>query len=375
MKIKILQENLIKPLSIVNRVVSSKPSLPILSNVLFEAEDKTLDLKATNLDLSLILKVNVEVEEKGKLTVPARSFLEFISSLGPQTMEISEKERKILVKGEKAQASFLTMDAVEFPKFPEVDEKTKFKLKKDILGNSIRKTCFAAALDEGRPVLTGVLIKIEDGFLKMVATDGFRLSEAINKEKVPQVNFESLIVPARALVEVERLLGETEEEEVVIGRTIDKNQIFFIIGSPIDGLLFARLLEAEYPDYKRIIPETFSLTVIADTEELISTIKTASIFARGDGQTLRLFFDPQQKQITISAKTADVGEGLAKVSAEIDGKGIEVGFNSKFLLDGVSSIKEEQTRIQIKEEVAPAMFTGVENETYRHIIMPVRLQK
>lgn len=374
MEIKILQENLIKPLGILNRVVSAKPTLPILSNFLLKTEGKNLTLQATNLDISLSLQVNAEIKEKGKITLPARSFLEFISSLSPQMLAISEKEGKIFVKGEKAQASFVTMNAEEFPKFPEIDKESKFLLKKEVLGWLIRKTAFAAAADEGRPVLTGVLLKVEEGKFFMVATDGFRLSEALAADSIPDKDFGSLIIPSKALFEVERLINESEEE-ITLGKTSDKNQVIFQFGPPTGGLLFARLLEAEYPDYKKIIPDSFSLTAKITTEELISAVKTASIFARGNGQTLRLFFDPQKNEILISAKTAEVGEGLAKVTAEIDGKGIEVGFNAKFLLDGVSSIREEQTQIQIKEEVAPAMFMGVSDENYRHIVMPVRLQK
>lgn len=375
MKMEILQENLVRYLSIANRVITAKPALPILSSILLKATDKNLTLQATNLDTSLLLSLNVKVEEKGKITVPARSFLEFTASLSPQTLLISEEEGKVIVKGETAQAVFQTMNADEFPKFPEVNKEEEFKIKKDILSKFIRKTSFAAALDEGRPVLTGVLLKIEGGILKMVATDGFRLSEAVSKEKIPQVDFGNLIIPAKALVEVERLLSEESEDEITFGRSVDKNQIFFAV-NPSDGaLLFARLLEAEYPDYKRIIPDSFSLTAKISTEELISAVKTASIFAHGDGQTLKLFFDPQKKEIIISAQTAEIGKGTAKVSADIDGKGIEVGFNAKFLLDGVSSMGTEQTLIQIKEEVAPAMLTPVGDEDYRHIIMPVRLQK
>ncbi|MBM4402307.1 MAG: DNA polymerase III subunit beta, partial [Candidatus Cloacimonetes bacterium] len=350
MEIKILQENLIKPLGILNHIVTTKPSLPILSSILLKAENKTVILQATDLNISLDLQIKAEIKEEGKITLPARSFLEFISSLSPQNLNISEKEGKVFVKGEEAQASFVTMGSEEFPKFPEIDEESKFMLKKETLGFLIRKTAFAAAADEGRPVLTGVLLKNEEGKLGMVATDGFRLSEALSTEGTPNKEFGSLIIPSKALVEVERLIGETEEE-VTLSKTLDQNQVVFQFGPPINGLLFARLLEAEYPDYKRIIPDSFSLTAKVNSEHLISAVKTAAIFARGNGQTLRLFFDPQKNEILISAKTAEVGEGLAKVSAEIDGKGIEVGFNAKFLLDGVSSISVEQTQIQIKEEV------------------------
>lgn len=372
MKIEILQENLVKPLSITNRVISTKPTLPILSNILIKGEGKNLILQATNLDISINLQINADIKEQGMLTLPGRTFLEFVSSLSPQTLSLSEKEGKIFVKGEQAQASFVTMNAEEYPKFPEVDEEGKFSLKKEFLGRLIRKTAFAAAADEGRPVLTGVLLKIEEGKLFMVATDGFRLSEALAADEVVSKDFGKLIIPSKALVEVERLLVETEEEEIILGKTPDKNQVFFILGNIT---LFTRLLEAEYPDYKRIIPDSFSLSAKVASSEMISAIKVASIFARGNGQTLKLFFDPQKNEILISAKTAEVGEGLARVPAEIDGKGIEVGFNSKFLLEGVSSIGTEEIQIQIKEEVAPAMFMGVGDENYRHIVMPVRLQK
>ena len=377
MKIKILQENLIKPLSIVNRIVPNNPALPILSNILLEAKNNNLNLQATNLDISLNLQINAEIKEQGKVTVPARSFLEFVSSLSPQALTISEKEGKVSIKGETVQASFAAMNADEFPKFPEKDNKTKFNLKKDLLSEMIKKTCFAAAVDESRPVLTGVLLKTDNDFLKMAATDGFRLSEISVLQKDTKMQLESLIIPSKGLVEAERLLAETsdKQEEITLGKTLDKNQIFFEIGEPINGLLFTRLLEAEYPDYKKIIPDSFSLTVKVNTQELISAVKTASIFARTNGQTLCLFFDHSKKEIIISAKAADLGEGLAKVSAQIDGKGIEVGFNAKFLLDGVSSMGTSETQVKIKEEVAPAMFTPIGNENYCHVVMPVRLQK
>lgn len=370
MKVFCLSENLASAFATCSRTVSTKPNLPILSNVLFETENNRLRISATNLESSITLQLGAKIEKEGEITIPARSFFEYISSISPQKVKLEIKENKFIVEGTDTSAKFVTMNPTDFPSIPEVSEKSVLEIECQIFATIIKKTTFAVASDEGRPVLTGILIKKQDGKIIAVATDGFRLSEVEVKESENMPDF-SVIVPGKSLVELERLLAETEEEKLKVSFSKDKNQVAFNL---VNVEFVTRLLEASFPDYEKIIPTDFRTKVKLNVEGFKKAVKLSSIFAKANGQTVKLDFSSQKSLLTVSGQSAQLGEQEGKLEEKIEGDDLKIAFNAKFLLDGLNSIETEQVIFEARDSLSPAMLRPEGKEGYRHIIMPIRME-
>lgn len=373
MDFEILQENLLKACSIATRFTSTRSEIPILSNLLLKAHQNNFEILSTNLESSIKILTGAKINEEGAVCVSAKTFLEYLTSIGPQKFNLKKEGQKLQINGEQTKAAFVTMKTEDFPRFPQIKKEMLVSLEKNALKKLIQQTTFAAASDEGRPVLTGVLIKAEQSKVSFVATDGFRLSESLYflPEAVSEAGFQ-LIVRASALNELERLLNDASNEKVDFFLTEEGNQMAFNLGG---FSLITRLLEAEYPAYEKVIPQEFKLRVLVDTQNLQKAVKVASIFAGSDGQTIKLKFSQVQSEIVLTGESAGLGEGETRVPAEIEGEEISMAFNARFLLEGLSSIKASQVQIQVKAGVAPTLFTSPEEPNYKHVIMPIRLEQ
>lgn len=376
MRIQVLRENLVEAVAGASRVISNKPNLPVLSNLLLTAAEDHLIIEASNLETSMRVQVRAKIEEPGKITLPARKLSDYLNTLTESKLTLEKSETKLVISSQNSQAEFVTLPPDDFPKLPQMDEQS-FEIKADKLAELIEKTTFAASGDEVRPVLTGVFIKFDDDELTAVATDGFRLSEFRTGWKAGPTELEPMIVPAKALQEVARVL---KGGEVRISLSPDGNQIIF----ESDGTeVISRLLEAEYPNYKQIIPESFTTQAVFEREELVNKARLAAIFARREGQTIRLVFDSERGQVILRSQSSEVGEQEGQLAGEIQGTPMEVGFNAGYLLDGLNSLESDTVRLKLKEvgegQVAPVVFLpegdeGNAESFYLHIVMPVRLE-
>ncbi|MBU2577384.1 DNA polymerase III subunit beta [Patescibacteria group bacterium] len=372
MKIQILQENLNKGLTIASRSISSKVQLPILSNVLLKTDQNRLKISATNLETGISLWLGGKVEEEGEITIPARILTEIVSSLPAEKINLEVKENSLTISCEGFTASINGISASEFPKLPGYSPESLFMLPTDKLCEAINRVAFAAASDDGRPVLTGVLFKIQGKTLSMVATDGYRLSvKTIELDN--QIKEEiKLLLPARTLMEVAKIISEEKNEKglaVQMGFTKEQNQVVFVFP---EMELFSRVIEGDFPDYEKIIPESSETTAILDKESLSRAVKLVSIFARESANIVRLSL--KDSFLEMSANSPQVGENKNQIDAKIEGEGGEIAFNYRFLQGFLGAISGKEISLGMTGSLNPGVFRITEDNTFLHIIMPVRLQ-
>lgn len=375
MKLSVLQENLAKGLAITSRSVASRAQLPVLSNILLTTDQGRLKLSATNLETGINYWLGAKISKEGAISIPARVLTEFISSLPTEKVELETRENNFLVKCGNYQAEFNGLAATEFPKIPSIKGKPDLSFASSSLIKAINQVAFAAAQDEGRPVLTGVLLLVKGKKLILVATDGYRLSikelptsKGITESKELK---KGLIIPSRTLVELARTVGETEQEKN-IGLTITKEANQAIFSAP-DMEIISRLIEGKYPDFEKIIPEKGKTNLTTEIAELTRAVRVAAIFAREAANVVRFRID--KKGLEITANTVQVGRNIARIEAKVSGPGGKIAFNSRYLLDLVGAVESEQISLEMSGNLNPGIFRPVNDKSFLHIVMPVRIQE
>ena len=366
MKFSCSSEVLAQKLSAVSHAISVKASLPVLSHILLEATDGKVTLSATNLEISIKTSLPAEVKEPGSACLPGRIFLDLIASLPRGMVELSESSNTIAVKSEKANSKINGIAPSEFPKI-EGSGDGVLDLDPKEFTKDLQRVSFSAASDESRPILTGILMEADSSGLTLVGVDGFRLSE----KKLPlniNGNFKE-VVPAKALMEVARLLGGEETLSIFLSK--EENQIIF--KSP-NIEVYSRLLEGSFPDYKKIIPEGCVTRAVVSIEEFKEALKIVSVFARDSSSVVKIVLNPEKSQMTLSATSSEVGENEAVSFAKIEGKPAEISFNAKYLNDCLSNISGGDVEFKVTGALTPGIFTPLEQSNYLHLIMPVRIQ-
>lgn len=380
MEIEISQESLTKALSIVGRFVAPKPNLPVLANILLATENKQLKLSATNLEMGINHWLPAEIIKAGSVTIPARVLTEFVSSLPKQTVKLVLKEQILHLACGSFEANINGIASSEFPSLPKISGESTLKISARALAKALDRVCFAAAPDEGRPVLTGVLTDFQKKGILLVATDGYRLSKKmmeVDKQTEALKEKLRLIIPARTLLEVSRVVAETEIEEdkdleVVVVK--EQNQIIFL-ADKIE--VSSRLIEGSFPDFNKVIPSEVKTKVEVETEELNHAVRVASIFARDSANIIKMLFEPKSG-IVLSANTKEVGDNVSKVEAKVTGEKVEIAFNSRYVLDFLGNIDSEMLYLEFSDSLAPGVFRPLRgkeiDKTFLHLIMPVRVQ-
>jgi DNA polymerase-3 subunit beta len=379
MKLTVLQENLARALNTSNRSVATRAQLPILSNVLLEADKGRLKVSATNLETGINLWLGANVEKEGKITVPAKILTEFVASLPTDKVEMEVKDNSLFLNCASFQANFVGLPASEFPLVPSLTEEANISFSGKIFSSAVSQVTFAAATDEGRPVLTGVLLAVKEGKLIFVATDGYRLSvREVDSEKSAKKKSweaikefkEGLIIPARTLAEVSRVVGESETKKVEVAVTPKASQAIFALS---EAEVVSRLIEGSFPDYEQIIPDKRSTKATMEKEDLLRAVKMAAIFARESANIIK--FEIKSNKLKVSANTAQVGGNLSEVEAKVEGKGEKIAFNSRYLLDFLNVVDSQQVIFEMGGSLNPGVFKPVGETSFLHIIMPVRVQE
>lgn len=389
MKLSLLQENLTKGISFVSRFITPSPQLQILSNIKLEAKKGQLLLSATNLETGINLKLGAKVEKEGALTIPAKVIQEFVNMLPKDKVVLEAKDASLKINCQGYHAVINGIGAAEFPQIPTLEnEKKAIVLKQESFLEAVNQVAFAAAVDETRPVLTASLIKKSGKEFLMVATDGYRLSlkktsfllprTTENHGRKPVVRglqkgkegFDEILVSGRVLIEIARLLENTEGE-VLFSPSSEKNQIIFKGGN---WEVVTRLIEGEFPPFEKIIPQGQETKMSLETEELLQAVRTAAIFARDASNIIRWQIK-KPGQLLVSANAPQVGENLITLEGKLKGKAGKIAFNSRFLLDLLNTIKEEEVVFEMSGPTSPGVFTLPKDKTFKHIIMPVRVQE
>jgi DNA polymerase-3 subunit beta len=376
MKVTVPQENLARGLNIVSRAVSSRSTLPVLGNILIEAEDGSVRLAATNLELSITCWIGGKISEKGSTTVPARTFADLVSALPADQVQLSldSKTQSLNVKSGSSNNDIKCLDANDFPPIPVQNLEGAVQLNVADFKGMIQQVAFAASTDEARPVLMGVLLNVEKDRATMVAADGFRLSvrKATLKTSVPQpIN---VIIPARALHELARIAGDGDE---TIHMLVPKGrgQVIFRVK---DIQLVAQLVDGTFPDYQQIIPRGYKSRTLVSTAALLKACRQAEIFAREGLNVARIDIrqakgEMQPSELEISAVSEETGKNETIVEATVDGIGLLIAFNVKFLREALEVVLTPNVALETSAPNAPGVLKPVGDEDFLHVIMPMHV--
>jgi DNA polymerase III subunit beta len=376
MKLSCLQENLAKGLSVVGRAVPVRSTLPQASHVLLETDQGQLKLVATDLTIAITCWIGAAITEEGAVTVPARLVTDFVASLPPGEIELTLGERGKqlhLKQGDRNEATMAGMDAQDFPPVPAVSDGLTLKLETRILKRAITQVQFAAATDDTRPVLTGIHTLAEEGQLTLAAADGFRLAvhhlalDADIPEKV------EIIIPARALREVERLIGD-DDGEVEVSINAARSQIMFRLPSVE---IVATLIQGTFPNYSQLIPASWTTRAHVGMKEFLQETRIASIFARDGAGIVRIQMDPgddSSGKLMISARAEEIGDHRGELDVSIEGEASKIAFNSRYLQDVLQVLDTDEVMLETTSPSSPGVIRPKNDETYVHVVMPMFVQ-
>ncbi len=369
MKLSVMQENLARGLSVVSRAVSNRSTLPVLANVLLKTEDAGLKLTATNLEIGITYWVPGKIETDGSTTVPAKLLTDLVNSLpaGDRVdLELGTGDMLDLRCG-RFQTHIKGIDAEEFPAIGAAGERPTTRIAQNVLRRALAETAFAAASDEARPILTGVLAKFEGDQLTLAAADNYRIAVKTIPilDAVPDT---SVVIPARALNELARILADVDDPvEVVLAG--GRNQILF----HLDGIdLVSRLIDGQFPNYQQVVPQSHTTTAILDREELLRAVRPAALIAHESANIVKLQVSPDGDSGIIVSANAEVGDHVGQVEAKVEGDGTTIAFNARYLADVLTNVAAEQFALELNGPLSPGVFKPVGDDQYIHVVMPVR---
>jgi DNA polymerase-3 subunit beta len=362
MKLQVTQENLAKALSSVSRVASSRGTLPILSNVLLKTVENRLTIAATNLDIAITHFIGSKVSEEGAITVPARLMQDFVSSLPSGVIQLELDDNKLKISTDKYQSAINGVAADEFPVMPAITEGQSWKIPGKVLKGGLQQVIIAASSDEARPVLTGVYLHTYEGQLYMVATDSYRLAEKVLMKSKQDV---SLLIPATALQDLLRILGDDDGEVTV---THDDQQVLFQVG---DIELVTRLIEGNYPDYRKLVPREFAIKSSLQRAEFVNITKVSSLFARESAGSITINLSEKDQLVSIRSVASQLGENTASANAEITGDGT-ITLNSRYVLDALNALHGDTVTFSFNGKLEPCVIADPAAGDYLHVVMPLK---
>lgn len=376
MKLSCLQENLARGLGIVGRAVATRTTLPITGHVLIATEDGRLKLSTTNLEIALTAWIGAQIEEEGAITIPARLLTDFVNSLPPERidMTLAPRSRQLRLVCARNEATIGGMNADDFPPIPRIEGGQGLALDPESLHKAISQVVFAAATDDSRPVLTGVHTLIEGSELTFAAADGFRLSVHRLALSAAASERTELIIPARALSELNRLLPD-EEEPVQMTLNPGKTQVLFRLKNVE---MVAQLIQGTFPNYHQLIPQSYTSRAVVSAGDFLRETRIASIFARDGSGIVRLQFAPGEDvapgKMTISARAEEIGDNLGEIDAMVEGEESKIAFNGKYLQDVLQVLESEQVALETTSPSSPGVIRPVGVENYVHVVMPMFVQ-
>lgn len=377
MRISCLQENLKRGLATVIPAVAGKSTLPVLSNVLLATDGGRLKLAATNLEIGITSWIGAKVEEEGAITIPAKLLSDVVGGLPNDrvTLTLDARTQTLRVECARFTSNIKGIEADDFPTIPTAaDRDATVSLPPDLLREAIERVAFAAATDDSRPVLAGVLIRLRDSSATFAAADGFRLATRIIPLPLPVSTAYDCIVPARALSDLARIVGDSESP-VRMTITPQGSQVLF---HTEHAELVSRLIDGKFPDFERIIPARYTTRTVLDTAELAKAVKLASFFASASQQVVKLTIesggDIGPGRLIISANAAEVGDNTGEIDGMVVGEGGQIALNVKYLGEALAAMKTAQIALETQSAQSPGVFKPVGQEGYIHIIMPMSIR-
>lgn len=365
MKLRVTQERLAQALVLVGRVATTRSALPVLANVLLKAEKNQLLVVATNLEIAITQTIPGKIDQTGSITVPARLFSDYVSSIPTDSIDLSMENNKLHIVAGDYTSTVNGVSAEEFPALPSISKNGhKFSIDAGELKQALQQTILAASNDETRPVLTGAYIHTHKGKIYIATTDSYRLAQKELSTK-PESEFE-LISPASALNDVLRVIGEGTSGNVEV--TYDESQIKFVY----DGSqLITRQIDGVFPQYRQLIPDSSDVSFSINKQEFVNITKVASLFARESAGSISLEVSEQDQSVSITSVASQVGENTSKAQAKVKGEG-KVTLNSRYLLEALGVIHENEVEFRFSGKISPCVLSPAKTKDYLHIIMPLK---
>jgi len=384
MRVSTTQQSLSKAIGITARAASSRTTMPVLSNILLEAKGSQVRLAATNREIAINCWIAATVEDEGAITIPARLLSEFVNSLPPERidLELTVRTQTLRLSCARFEANMKGIDAFEFPLIVPTeqiietsgDAITQATLPVAELRKMIDQVTFAASTDDNRPTLTGVEVTLSPDLVQMAATDGYRLSvRTMAIEDGPEKT--TVIVPAKSLGELARISADAADGEPVRCLvTPQRNQVMFsMVGSEKAGIqrveLVSELIDARFPDYMQTVPKTHTTRAAVDTAALLKAVRVALLFARDNANIIRLHIGGDQLRLT--GTSAEMGDNVGDLAAEVEGEAIEIAMNAKFCIDVLSQINTSQVALETTLPTRPMMIMPIGQSEFHHTIMPM----
>lgn len=349
------------------KAITGKTTNPILEGIYLKAKESKLTLIGSDMDVSIETTIDVDIIEEGIIVIDAKMFSEIIRKLPSESEILIETIEKnaIQITCEKSVIKMVSMDGEDYPELPSIDQNKNISIPQNILKNMIKSTSFAIAVDDTRPILQGILFEVKDKKINLVALDGYRL--AIKTEYINDDLEFSVVIPGKTLNEVAKILEDSEE---MVNITFTENHILFNIG---ETKIISRLLEGKYINYTSLLPQEYKILIIANKQKLQNCIERASLMAReANSYLIKLKAKEDNLIITSNSQYGNIKE---EVDIDLQGEEIEIAFNSKYLLDVLKNMDEENVEIQMTSSVSPCVIKAQNTEIYKYLVLPVRLVK
>jgi DNA polymerase-3 subunit beta len=364
-----------KKLALVSRGVSARSTIQLLGGILLEVGDGVVRLSATDMEISVQTSSPAEVEEEGRVVIPARIFNDIVRSLpgGSFSLEHDDSGGTVRLAAGENEYRIRAYAADDFPQLPGFDAEAAFKMSGDVLVETVEKVSRSYSRDETRPVLTGILISFEENRVRMVTTDSYRLS--IKETELATTAFEGsreAIIPARAMQEVSRIFSGSDEEEVEV--SLSENQALFRVG---DVLFGTRLIDGNFPEYRRLLPTTFEREISVNREDLVGTLRRVNLFAQRQTPPVPVSLSFSEGSVEVIVRNGEIGEAHERLQATSEDEFL-ISFNPGYLLDGVSAIDSEKVLFKFNEALKPGLIVpgangdGEEEPDFLYLIMPMR---
>lgn len=364
MKIIINQSDLLKQINIAQKAISARTTMQVLEGILFEAKDGYLTLLATDFDMAIITKTACTIEEEGSIVINSTLFGNITRKLPDSPVSITVKDKNIKIKCERIEFNLTGLDPIEYPSLPEVETEEKLLINEELLSKSIKQTLFSTSIDDTRPALMGVLLDIEKDKINFVSLDGYRLSRVrINVDNAPVIK---VIIPARSLGELVKIIEPGQDIKI----STMSGHILFEFG---DTKFYSRLLEGKFVDYISILNEKYTSYVKINRQSMVDSLERISLLAREDkARLVKIILDDNTLEIK---SNTEIGDGYEKLSCELEGEGINIAFNNKYLLEGIKVIDTDDIKINLKGMINPVTIEPIDGDLdYTYLVLPVKLK-
>ena len=376
MKVSVIQENLARGLGTVSRAVATRSTLPITTHVLLQTDESRLRLVATNLEIAISCWIGAKIDMEGAITVPARLLNDFVSSLQSDRidLELQPATKRLALLSGRVHALLSGQDAEDFPPIPVLGEGASVQLDPEQLRTAIERVVFAAATDDARPVLTGIHTSLDQDTLTFASADGFRLAVQTVHLASPTEEKVDVIIPARALRELERLLGD-QEDPITMTVNPQRSQVLFRLANVE---MVSQLVQGTFPNYRQLIPESSTTKAVAEVGDFLRATRTAAVFARDGNNIVRVYLTPGANEmagtIRLASRSEEVGENEGTIDALVAGPEAQIAFNSRYLADILGVVGRSKVTLETTGPSSPGTFRPVDDPDYLHVVMPMFVQ-